>query len=563
MRWWITGLALALVSCAGSPSGDGGGSGPRSERSRAPGRASARGRTSTLVELDVSLPDGYARLYGEPVRHALSPIEKAISVGVGQLGPAHDPALSKMARELAADAPDRLNVPGGLIAGLMAWAGLPDPSPGLVTIEIPQDGGDCSQRVAPACREFVDGLVDQVRGSVEGRPDLSYGVGVVGLDTGATRMIVALLERAVTMKPVAVAIPAGDTVVVEGQLLGDRHGPSLELVDPKGRWSQVPALTGDDGSFSARVACGRGRGVYQLEVLAEGAHGPEVAANFPLHCGVQPPRTLRVTVETVGPGVSAEAVARANFEYLNEARRVRGLPVLQWDASAARAAVDHSRDMRDHDYVGHVSPRTGNVRDRLLARGVKAVLMLENVARGYGPRAVHDSLMHSPGHRVNMVSPEVTHVGIGVVFGPPESSRADAPRPVFVTQNFFKAPGAGAPVAREQPGAIRARVDEARRKADLPRLPWDPRLSAVAQKEAEARARGRAGAGDALRGQVFSLGFSAVALHQASSPDFDALASLDVFSAPPARAVGIGVAQAKKRGSDPGQFWIVVLVAER
>ena len=41
------------------------------------------------------------------------------------------------------------------------------------------------------------------------------------------------------------------------------------------------------------------------------------------------------------------------------------------------------------------------------------------------------------------------------------------------------------------------------------------------------------------------------------------LVGVDVFVAAQERAAGLGVARTRGRGSDPGTFWLVVLVAER
>jgi hypothetical protein len=76
------------------------------------------------------------------------------------------------------------------------------------------------------------------------------------------------------------------------------------------------------GTFATRVTCGPRRGALQIEVLAEGPHGPEVAANFPLYCGMGPPRAMMIEVERLEGDVTALQVAHANFVYLNEERKL-------------------------------------------------------------------------------------------------------------------------------------------------------------------------------------------------------------------------------------------------
>lgn len=51
-----------------------------------------------------------------------------------------------------------------------------------------------------------------------------------------------------------------------------------------------------------------------------------------------------------------------------------------------------------------------------------------------GVREAHQALMGSPGHRANLMSTEVTHVGIGVVLGAPVSGR----RAIYITEIFLR-----------------------------------------------------------------------------------------------------------------------------
>ncbi|HET6583205.1 MAG TPA: CAP domain-containing protein, partial [Nannocystaceae bacterium] len=276
--------------------------------------------------------------------------------------------------------------------------------------------------------------------------------------------------------------------------------------------------------------------------------------NFPVFCGVPPPRTIVAEVEWVAPGVSPDDVALANFYFLNEARRIRGLPELQWDARAAAVAATHGRDMIAHGFFGHHSPRTGDVQARFERAGIKATVVRENVARGYGPAGIHHSLMHSPGHRVNILATDVTHVGVGVVIGDPESDGDGAPRPVFLTQNFFKPPGAGAPAAERMVPTLVERVDARRREQRLPQIHWDERLDAVAARIADSHARGR-GTPRGFEKDVFALGYAGVDTHIVGSGDFDALATVALWGQL-LGPTGVGIAR-KADG-----FVLVVLVAE-
>jgi uncharacterized protein YkwD len=277
-------------------------------------------------------------------------------------------------------------------------------------------------------------------------------------------------------------------------------------------------------------------------VLADGKLGPEVVANFKVFCGVDRPSEIRFGYERLGPKVTTADVVRGNFDLLNAEREARGLSILAWDDRAATVAKAHSEDMLANNFVGHVSPRTGDAAARFDRAGITGIVVRENVARGYGPKGIHESLMNSPGHRINLLAPDVTHVGIGVVFGEPESSAANAPRPVFLTQNFYAKPGADIPA--KPSSALRDRVDEQRVAAGHGRLKWTQALNQIAQRRADAVAGlGPAMTDDELSEQLSGLGIGSLEQHQVAAGSFEGLVSLDVWASLPNEAkVGVGVA---------------------
>ncbi|MBA3550559.1 MAG: CAP domain-containing protein, partial [Nannocystis sp.] len=437
--------------------------------------------------------------YGAPVQHTLTAAEQLVVDGLGGGELRHEPGLSRAARELARTAPDRSTIPGALIDGVMAWVGLVDPSPRLGVMELPAGGAPCGEQVSDSCREALRSLIEATRkGNLGGQGVRWIGAGAATLPNGSIRVIVAVSERGVQLDPIANQVATGGQIKLHGRLLGRRTRPSIELVDAEGRWSTLPARVSKN-EFTADVVCDRGRGAYQVEVLAEGAYGPEVVANFPLYCGVKAPRVLRVEIERVDAGVDAADVTRSNFAALNATRERQGLAPLQWDNGAATVATAHSLDMLSNNFVGHDSPRTGDVENRFRRAGIVNSVLRENVARGYGPRGIHQSLMMSPGHRINILATDVTHVGIGAVIGPPESDSAGAPRPVFLTQNFFAKIGADLPA--DPIAALRERVDSSRKAAGLPALVWDSALFGPSQALAEGIAAGKKAAAEATYNQ--------------------------------------------------------------
>ncbi|MBC8068581.1 MAG: CAP domain-containing protein, partial [Deltaproteobacteria bacterium] len=420
--------------------------------------------------LEVKPSGAWASRYGAPQPHALTPSEQAIATRLDALGLHRDPALSRAIRELARVAPDRVNIPAALTDGLLAHSGVVAVSPRLVVIEMGEDPADCAHRAAAGCEEVFTSLTDGVAAGLPADGMQRYGVGVVETATGTTRMLVAVYEQSIELEPMPIRLRSRSALELRARLLGDRRRPMVEVTLPDGRTRPLGTSIDHDGSFAAGFACDAGDGAYQIEVLADGSHGLEVVANFPVYCGVAPPSQLVVEVERLTGDVTADDIALANFHFLNEMRRARGLAALTWDDRAADIAQAHSRDMLVHDFFGHHSPSTGDVSSRFARAKLTHTVVRENVARGYGPAGIHDSLMRSPGHRANLVAADVDKVGIGVVFGELENDTSGALRPVFLTQNFYRTPGAGAPSGADMLPGLHARVDAAREAAKLARL---------------------------------------------------------------------------------------------
>ena len=556
----LLGMSLG-TGCAGGPGGE------RTGRGGGEG-ALADGATSAPVVAGVRVDVAEVRLsgppverYGSPVAQALTPAEQALVDGLVGGDLRHEPGLSRAARELARTAPQGSNVPSGLIDGVMAWVGLVDPSPRLGVVELPAGGAPCGEQVSESCREAVRSLVAATKNGLVGGAGVRWiGAGAATQADGSIRLIVAVSERGVVLDPFANQVASGGRVRLHGRLVGRRSKPAVEVVDADGRWTTVPARVARN-EFTAEVACGRDRGAYQVEVLAEGAYGPEVVANFPLYCGVAAPRALRIEVERVDAGVDAADVARSNFAALNATRERQGLAPLQWDNAATAVATEHSQDMLSNNFIGHNSPRTGDVEDRFRRAGIAMAVLRENVARGYGPRGIHESLMASPGHRANMLAPDVTHVGIGAVIGAPETDAAAAPRPIYLTQNFYSKVGDDLPA--EPVKALRERVDGLRRAGGLPAIAWDEALFGPSQALAEGMAAGKKQAAErAFDAQLAALPYQTVQHHEVLAPSFAALDGLALWKQRIAGAVGLGLAQVKD-GKSAGSLAVIVTVGTR
>jgi uncharacterized protein YkwD len=122
------------------------------------------------------------------------------------------------------------------------------------------------------------------------------------------------------------------------------------------------------------------------------------------------------------PSVPTSAVClddrtRSLVGLINDERDRRGLSALEPDRRLQRAAQLHAEDMARGDFMAHEGSDRSEAGDRVDRSGYDWREVAENVAAGYPDvGSVHAGWMQSPGHRENIVDPEVRHVGIGYSF---------------------------------------------------------------------------------------------------------------------------------------------------
>lgn len=290
----------------------------------------------------------------------------------------------------------------------------------------------------------LDDTVAEIVTARLGQTDYSVW-GSTLVSRGELRLLVLVLgARFVELTPIPRRFAAGERLTLRGRLLGGYARPSVALQRPGGDVVQRPAGTDVSIDFETTLDT---PGTYQVEVLGESTRGVTVLANFPIYVGVDPPTSITLAPVDNSPPASAAELESALFRLLNETRLAAGMPALERFGQVDAAARAHSQDMVAASYFGHVSPTTGTAADRVARVGVRTGLILENLGRGYSAREIHEALLASPGHRANILNPDVTHVGIGAI-SVPESRRMAH----VVTQNFVR-------IARE--------IDTARAPAEL------------------------------------------------------------------------------------------------
>ena len=118
-------------------------------------------------------------------------------------------------------------------------------------------------------------------------------------------------------------------------------------------------------------------------------------------------------------------VERRIYQLTNEARRKYHLPPLDKDDALVAPARAHSYDMLARNFFNHVNPDGKAPQDRMAPAYSRTLARTgENIWSGHGydysdsklmARVIMDSWMTSPGHRANLLNPDYTHLGVGVI----------------------------------------------------------------------------------------------------------------------------------------------------
>jgi hypothetical protein len=253
-------------------------------------------------------------------------------------------------------------------------------------------------------------LVDAVE---RGPSDWTHcGLGIASNGTDALAVWIGV-RRLVRLSPLPVVSNAPADIPVFGELLGQLTA-EVKLFIGRPNGSACEATPREDtapGRFAFDVSLVE-RGRYELELLVDTGHGLETVALVPLFIGVATDDrpTMSPSVEDPADAPPEETLCH----YLDGARRKAGLAPLIRDGRLDRIARRHSEDMASSGFFGHVSPTKGSLRQRLKRQRLSPKRFAENIAKSSTLLRIHQNLMRSPSHREVMISPEFTHIGVGV-----------------------------------------------------------------------------------------------------------------------------------------------------
>jgi uncharacterized protein YkwD len=103
------------------------------------------------------------------------------------------------------------------------------------------------------------------------------------------------------------------------------------------------------------------------------------------------------------------------FAAANEARANQGLSPLRLDPVLTEASAFHAHEMADHNTISHQFDGEPELATRGANAGAHFSLISENVGEAPSSVIIHDLWMRSPGHRANLLDPNVDSIGIAIV----------------------------------------------------------------------------------------------------------------------------------------------------
>jgi uncharacterized protein YkwD len=319
----------------------------------------------------------------------------------------------------------------------------PAPEPPLTLLEFLLRSAGCldssaSVRLFYTTEDGTDGLRAHLQHLSEALSTASF-VGLGRAPAPApyqwTWALLLVDRRFKLLTPLPRTCAPGDTLRAQVEVSDNLKNVELIVMDTSLHLTRTPISTYGSTPINLSIPCTHPPGELWIELLGRGNLGPEVIFQAPIHVGTSPPSTWSGERLQEDPQYTKnpEAAELYMLTLLNEDRRKHHLPPLILDPYLSQIARAHSQEMRDRNFFAHTSPTSGDLSDRLALARYRVRSSTENIARNTSITDAQRGLMQSLGHRINILDPAITHVGLGVAIDP------TTPKPLLhITQNFAK-----------------------------------------------------------------------------------------------------------------------------
>jgi uncharacterized protein YkwD len=371
-----------------------------------------------LTALVAATPLAPESMEQQAARHVVREFER-----VGRRAPVQDKALTEAARRLAREA-----------LGPQMPSGAPDLH--ALTMAVSDSGGaDPSPRSliirAWAHSHAIDTFL--ARQDFNSEPATHFGVGVVTAGERAALLLLLADRKANLIHFPRYFSRAPATQVLCGELETPLRSAEVYVTQPDGDVERVPLARETGPRFCSQLRFTK-LGGYTVEVIGRGLKGPEVAALFQVDVGGPRQRGEAEPVSESEP-TTVETAREAIIARINNLRKAHKLRPLAPEPALDKVAQAYSERMAREGFFAHVAPDGSDLRSRLSEAGPSFRSAGENLGLAPGPLSAHFGIEHSPGHRKNLLSPQFTHVGIGVAFQTVEG------RPQAIVTEVFSAAG--------------------------------------------------------------------------------------------------------------------------
>lgn len=120
---------------------------------------------------------------------------------------------------------------------------------------------------------------------------------------------------------------------------------------------------------------------------------------------------------TIAPVTSLTPDQQSLVDMVNQERANAGLAPLKVDFRLVSVAQAKAQDMKTNNYFGHTSPTYGTAWAMMSAVGINYQYAGENIAGNDSVAGAMAAWMSDPGHRANILNPQFTDIGVGIVYG--------------------------------------------------------------------------------------------------------------------------------------------------
>ncbi|HZY88869.1 MAG TPA: CAP domain-containing protein, partial [Gemmataceae bacterium] len=422
----------------------------------------------------------------------------------------------------------------------LAWNyGIPSPRPRVVVTTLDTEE---AEDIATALH---DPLSDFVGKATHGH----YGFATLRLGKKSTRVVLLMWDAPVDLDKVPRHLAANSQGSLKGKLLAPAQNVKLLVSDAVGNLTTVPQQ-GED--IQADVKCGDKAGTIQIEAVSEEGGTRKTLFGFPIYCGSDVPASVALTKPEDWPADST-AQGKKMFEMINSRRTAAGLKPLVWEDAVATAAQGAAEALRQNQ---NTPPDPAVF---LKKAGVNSPSVVPNLGLALTAEDAEINFEQTPAQRANLMSPEMTHVGIGLAPSKDSSGRAT----VYAYELFVQELAAADPEAVRK--ELREKVLAKRTAAHAAAAVIDAAMDAAAQKYAAAMAAAGGDVSDSQGRQILNPVTKVYhAMNIISGVKSDPLAFADDAGVSgKAQVIGVGAANGTSTTLGKNSTFVVILLGAK